>query len=83
MNQSLFITLWIIACVFLAFSTVSFIIVKRPEYKLMEHRGGHWLKRKILDQVVPGRWVAPIYYSAFIGVFIAMANVLWLVLSNV
>ena len=83
MNQSLFITLWIIACAFIVFSIVCFEIVKRPGYKLMEHRGGHITKREVLEQWVPGRWVAPIYYSAFIGVFIAMANVLWLVLSNV
>ena len=85
MNESLFITLWIIACALLAFSSFAFFIVKKPEYtinRLMEHPSmGYWYKN--LDQVVPKRWVSPIYYSALIGAFVGMVDVLWLVISNV
>ena len=84
MNESIFIGLWLAVMLLGAFSSIVFFAVKNPEYtlnRLMEQSWGYWYKH--LDQIVPGKWIRPIYWSAFSSAFIALAAVIYMVVSNV
>ena len=54
-------------------STSLFFKYKRPEYtlnKLSEHSNIYWFQKKILQKVVPEKFVNPIYFTYLVGVFI-------------
>jgi len=75
-----FLILGILLC---AFSSVAFMAVRKSEYpinRLMQHTIGHWYKN--LHDIVPEKWVRPIYWSSFLGVFIAMSAVIFSVAST-
>ena len=78
MNDTVFIGLVSVAMMLVLFSSIMFFLVKKAEYgisELMQHSVGYWYKN--LADIVPQKWIVPIYYSAFAGVFLMIVSVIF------
>ena len=84
MNNPIFITVLVLGIGLCWISSITFFFVKKAEFDsnvLMAHSLGYWYKH--LSEVVPKKWVRPIYASAFIGAFLVMTDILWLLVIQI